>query len=377
MAVQGLGHISFYLLQNMKYFKDDNPVEAVFLLAGIGVIVIVSLAIRAIQGGGSGSSSSGKKGSAPSVRKFNSFTFRRITAMYGLDKDQAKLLEFVFRNDGVIDPERSLRNPALLDKHFKRAFKIIEKNAHTEQDAQQRLAQLFSLRNAIDSAPVADSSITSTSQVPVNTAAVLFTGKENYTVRVMSAKGDTLLTEFPRNALGSPVKMTKGTKVLLSFFTKSSKGFAFESRILGGSETPQGPVLSLAHSGKPKPLASRRFRRKETHAGCVFHFVFTDSSGTNRKQAPKLIVDSRRYTGTIQDISAGGCSIKTSAPVQVGSRLKIEIDYSSESTIAVLGQVLRTNRSGTTGAIIHVKFLKVPRRSFNNINAMVFGYSEE
>jgi c-di-GMP-binding flagellar brake protein YcgR len=269
-----------------------------------------------------------------------------------------------------------MRTPALLDRHFKRAYKVIERSAETEEEAQQHLSRLFSLRNVIEAAPVNDGAV-STSQLAENTAAVLSTGKDSYPVRVLSAKGDSVVVDIPRNALGSPIRLAKGTRVTLSFFTKSSKGFAFDSRILGPLDTPQGPGLQLAHSGKAKALAQRRYRRKQVVAGCAFYFVFVDTVKAGRKKSPKLMVDTRRFTGTILDISIGGCSIKTSAPVQVGSRLKIDIDYSDDSTISVLGQVLRSNRSGTVGTIIHIKFLKVPRRAFNNISALVFGYDDE
>jgi len=41
--------------------------------------------------------------------------------------------------------------------------------------------------------------------------------------------------------------------------------------------------------------------------------------------------------------------------------------------VAALGQVLRTNRS-KTNIILNVKFLKIPRKSMNLINASVYGY---
>jgi ATP:corrinoid adenosyltransferase len=66
----------------------------------------------------------------------------------------------------------------------------------------------------------------------------------------------------------------------------------------------------------------------------------------------------------------------TSAVVNAGGRLKIEFTQSGVTT-AALGQVLRTNRSGTIGTVVHVKFLKVPRRTMNMINAMVFEYDDE
>ncbi|MCL2479688.1 MAG: PilZ domain-containing protein, partial [Treponema sp.] len=336
-----------------------------------------SIIVHLVRNGIGATSTGGGSHSSSAPRRFNTFAFHRIATSYGLDKEQTQLLEFVFRSSSVNDPERVMKSSALLDKNFKHAYKTIEKNADSDEEAQQRLSLLFSLRNAIESTPGNGAGIASTSQIPDNTPAVLTTDKESYTVRILSAKGETLISEIPRNALGSAVKIPRGTKITLSFFTKSSKGFAFESRVLGSAESAQGPALELAHSGRPRPLVQRRFRRKQVNTGCVFHLVFMDAAKTGRKQAPKLIVDNRRFTGNIIDISAGGCSIKTSAPVQVGSRLKIELDYNDESMIAVLGQVLRINRSGAIGTIIHIKFIKVPRRSYNNINSMVFGYDTD
>jgi hypothetical protein len=365
----------FFLLQTVRYFKEDDPLAATILMVVVGAVIVIALVVSFIRNGVS-AAGVGRGRTSVTPRKFNAFTLHRIAAAYGLDKDQTHLLEFVFRNDSVSDPERVMKNPVLLDKHFKRAYKVIERNAETEEDAQERKVRLFSLRNAIESASGSGGS-SSTTQLAENAAAVLSTGKESYPVRVVSAKGEFVVVESPRNALGTPVRIPNGTKVTLSFFTKSSKGFAFDSKVAGVTETPHGPGLQLSHAGKAKPLAQRRYRRKPVTASCVFYFVFVENAKTGRKKVPKLVVDSRRFVGTILDISTGGCSLKTSAPVQVGSRLKLDIDYSDESVITVLGQVLRSNRSGAVGTIIHIKFLKVPRRAFNNINALVFGYDDD
>jgi hypothetical protein len=366
----------FFLLQNVQYFKEDDPIGAMILLIALGSLILISLVVGVIRNGvrTGGGVSRGRTTVTP--RKFNTFTLHRIANSYGLDKDQTRLLEFVFRNDAVSDPERVMGNTTLLDKHFKRAYRTIEQNAETEEEAQQRLVRLFSLRNTIESAAGTGSAV-STNQLAENTAAVLSTGKESYSVRVVSSKGAFVIVESPKNALGTPVRIPKGSKVTLSFFTKSSKGFAFDSRVVDTTDTAHGPGLQLAHSGKAKPLVQRRYRRKQVTAGCVFYFVFVETAKVGRKKVPKLMVDKRRFVGTILDISIGGCSIKTSAPVQVGSRLKIDMDYSDDSTLTVLGQVLRTNRTGAIGTIIHIKFIKVPRKAFNNINALVFGYDEE
>jgi hypothetical protein len=341
------------------------------LLIGIGAVIVLGIIVYIIRRAIGYPDNSPTPGS----KKYGFFDFRRLAASYGLDKDQRKLLDSIFRASGVGDPARVLRNPELLDRHFERAFKTIERDSESEDEAQRRKMQLFSLRNAIESAPGDDSGILSTHQIAVNTPAVLATGKDTFTVRVISNKEESLVIEFPKNSLGSMVRIAKGSKVSLSFFTTPSKGFAFASKVLGNVNTPHGPALELTHSVTPKPLTQRRYRRRKLSANCTFNKVLLDGTKSSKKSA-KFILDPHRYIGTLLDISAGGCSIKTPTLIQAGTRLKIEVAYDEESRITVLGQVLRVNRSAGVGIVLNIKFLKVPRKASNNINSLVYGYED-
>ena len=366
----------FLLQDHPMYFKEDNPTEGWALIIVVGAIIVFSVLFHIVRNGiNTSMGGSSKTRTAVTPRKFSAFTFYRIASAYGLDRDQSRLLEYVFRNDSVNDPERVMKNPALLDRHFKRAYRTIEKNSETEEDAQQRLVKLFSLRNIIEAAPASDDP--SSEKLAENTPAVLICDKESYPVKVISSRGQIVLTEIPRNALGTPIRLTKGMRVTLSFFTKSSKGFSFDGHVIGVQDTEHGPALQISHTGKVKPLVKRKYRRRQTTVRCDFFLVFLENSATGKGKAPKLVVDNKKFTGSVLDISIGGCSIKTAAPIQVGSRLKITIEYSDDYIINVLGQVLRTNRSGPSGNIMHIKFLKVPRRAFNSISAMVFGYDDD
>jgi hypothetical protein len=369
--------IRLYPLQDISYFKEDDPIGATILLVSIGAMIIIAFVISFIRNGVQGvNMGKGKSRVTVTPRKFNTFTLHKIAAAYGLNKDQTKLLEYIFRNDSVSDPLRVMNNPGLLDKHFKQVYKTIEKNAESDDDAQEKFARLFALRNIIEASPNTGGG-NSGDQISENMTVVLSTDQDSYSVKVISSKREAVIVEPPRNALGTPVRIPKGARIKLSFFTKGSKGFALESRVMGNVDTPLAKGLQLSYSGRAKPLAQRRYRRRRASCGCVFFLVYVDSAKANKKSPPKLIVDSRRFSGTVLDISIGGCSMKTGAAIQVGSRLKLEIDYSDNFIITCLGQVLRTNRSGAAGTIAHIKFLKVPRRAFNAINAMVFGFDED
>jgi c-di-GMP-binding flagellar brake protein YcgR len=367
--------IQLYLLQeNVQYFKEDDPMAGVILLISIAVIIMAGFIGTIIKHGiaVSGTGASTKT----SVRQFSMFTMNRLANTYGLDKEQKKLLEQIFKAAGISEPQRILQNPTLLDKHFKQAYRTIERTASTEEEEQRKISLLFSLRNTIENAQDSGNIITTTTQVAANSTVVLVVGKESYPVKVLSSGRESLSVECPRNALGNPVNINMGTKVTISFFTKSSKGFSFDTRVVNRTDTSQGTILQVAHSHKVKNMAQRKSRRKQASMICNFYLVFIEESGRGRKKTQKLILDKRKFSGTILDISIGGCAIKTSTFIAVGSRLKIEISYSDTQKLAVLGQVLRINRSGALGTtIIHIKFLKVPRKAWNTINAMVFDYA--
>ena len=366
--------IPLFLLQTTPditdFFWEEDPVQVKIVLIALAVIIAIAILVNLVRHG-TGGSIGVSKGITP--RKFNAITLYRIASSYGLDREQTKTLEYVFRNSAVTDPGRVMENMPLLDRHFRRAYKAIEKNSVTEEDAQERLAKLFSVRNVIEAA--AGSNDASTPKLSENTPAVLIMEKDNYPVKVLSSRGHTVITEIPRNSLGSPVRVGKGTKLRLSFFTKSSNGFSLAGQVAGFLETDRGSGLQINHTGKLKPLVKRMYRRKQVSIKCAFFLVNLIESG-EKKKPPRLILDARKFTGSVQDISAGGCAIKTSASIQAGARLKINIEHNDNQYITVLGQVLRTNRSGAAGIILHIKFLKIPRRAFNSINAMVYNYDD-
>ena len=365
-----------FLLQGPQigdFAWEGDDTQAIVVLVGIGVLIVIGILVRLMRGSsGAASARRGLGRAQASPRKFRAFTLFRIASAYGLSREQAKLLEYVFRNDGVSDPERVMNNLPLLDRHFKRAYRTIGKNSASDEEAQLRLTKLFSLRNVIEVA--AGTGDFGPPKLSENTPATLVIGKDTYQVKVLSSRGQTVIIESPRSALGNPVRVGKGANVVLSFFTKSSEGFSLEGQVVSPSlVTDRGTGIQINHSGKLKPLIKRMYRRKEVSTRCDL-FLVNLQEPERKKQPPKLIVGTKKFTGTVLDISAGGCAIKSAAPIQAGSRLKISMEYDDSNSIHILGQVIRINRSGAVGAILHVKFLKVPRRAFNSISATVYGY---
>jgi c-di-GMP-binding flagellar brake protein YcgR len=346
------------------------------LLIGFGAFIVILIIVNIIRSRIGKSGFGGQNSHAP--RRFSIFKISKVKKLYDLDKDQVKLLEYIFRNEGISDPIAFMSNVSSVDRVFKKTYKTIEKRSTSEAELQNFLTVLFSVRNIVELTQGDTPISSSTRQISENMAAVLTNQKqETFPVKVLSSKGNNILVNCPCNALGTPLKFSAGQKVTLSFFTKSSKGFSFNTNIVGTVDTAKGFALQLAHSNKVnKSLVQRRFKRQDVSMSSDFFMVNIHEVRKGWKKEKKMIVAPQKYRGTITNISLGGCALKTGTLIQAGTRLKISFENDDGLSISALGLVLRVNRSGAASITLHIKFLKVPRRSQNAICAMVFEYDQ-
>jgi hypothetical protein len=356
-----------YILQLPRFYKETNPMDAVYFIVGLAVIITILVVVNRSKkrlGITDSSLSAPRPGrTGPSIRKFS----RTI----GLDSAQSKMLSFILKSSEATDPEQMVQSPALMDQYFRQAYNIIDRSTIAKEEIQQKISLLFSTRNILESTTSGGAGVNSTRVIPENTPAVLIIDTTDYPIHVISSRGAYLLVENPVTALGDPVSIDRNKQVTLSFFTKSSNGFSVDSTVYGTTKTPkEGQVLQIIHSNAIKRLSLRRFRRRQMMIPVEFSLVRLES-GTH-KHEQKMVVDKRKTMGRILDISVGGCSIQISGAISAGIRLRINFSTGNQHIVA-LGEVLRTNRN-RTGTVMHIKFLKVPRKSLNLINALVFEY---
>jgi len=361
-----------HLFPLQAYFVEDDPNQARIVIIAVVAIIAIAIIFRFVNRGGKSPVGSG--GSISAAKRYSGFTLRRAAAPYGLDGEQIKLLDYIFRNDNVSDPVSVMKDSAGLDRHFRRAYKNIVRDSGGSDRMQQNLSKLYILRNAIEAAPVEDEI---SSSMPVqNTEAVIKYGNDSYAVRILFSNNRNIITEVPRSPLGTSLKIGSGTNVTLTYLSRSNNSYSLVCGYVGIEKTESGPGFRITSSSRPRPLTKRQYRRRRIDIRCEFFFVQVFESGKGRNKTSKLVVSPKKFNGIIRDISAGGCSIKTPVPVQAASRLKIGCFISGKEQTAVLGQVIRSNRSAA-GTVIHVKFLKVPMRAFNTINTLVFGFNEK
>ncbi|MDR2468151.1 MAG: PilZ domain-containing protein [Spirochaetaceae bacterium] len=121
-----------------------------------------------------------------------------------------------------------------------------------------------------------------------------------------------------------------------------------------------------------KPRIPRASPRAEISAPCVVNLVKLEAVKEKNKLVKKLKVAGEGISGTLIDISSGGCAIKSSTNIKAGLQIRIEFAIGN-TKIAALGQILRINNDAR-GIVFHIQFIKIQPRTRCTINAYVFGY---
>ncbi|MDR1231398.1 MAG: PilZ domain-containing protein [Spirochaetaceae bacterium] len=182
-------------------------------------------------------------------------------------------------------------------------------------------------------------------------------------------------------------------KIALSTFFDSQDsidaGFATAIRALSSEEESDDDIaklytirnkieygLSAAEEIKntAERLNARWYKRKKTDIPVSFYLVVEKEEQAGAKKIKRLSLDSVKHTGNMLDISSGGCALNTRGSYKTGARLKLEFKIGKTSG-AALAHILRINQN-QVGNVLHVRFLKVPVKSQNTINAYVFNYTD-
>ncbi len=356
-----------------SYLDTGDPTQFLLITRGIAVLVIIVSIVRYLQRGGPKGTKTGGGGRSSGGPGF--WALRKTASQYGLSSDESSFLAEVLTQHHLTNPERVMSNPAVLDKIFAKTYDRIERQAKSEAEAERDKTFLFSIRQSVEAAHSQSFQINTTRRIPSGYPATLKTETgEQYPTRLLGTKTERLLTEAPRNAVGSLLRFARGTHFTVSFYAKNNQGFTFETKALGSDEFEGSPVLVLSHSEHVTALPGRKHKRQPSHIAAGFstaHIVELQEGKMIRK---KLVVDEGNTNGIITDISAGGCALKSVSPIKTGEYLKIEFTDTHERNLVALGRVVRTNKTGGIGGIMHIQFMKVPTKTSNAIQALVYGY---
>jgi len=357
--------------------KSSNSTENWVVLVVIAAIIIVIVIASRFSGSGKQSgSSTGLGGGSSKPKKFNRRSFHRRGIAMGLSKVQANTLANLVERYKLSNPYLVYSHGNHLDALLRKAIGQIETQVSSEQVKEAQKTTIYRIKQIIERNANKGKTFTATSTIPAGQNIALspetggrFSSKINTNLR------NYLSATVPTDSAGMQQRWKKWTVVKVFFWKKNGQGFTFDSKVTGYSVIRGVPSVLLQHSTKVKQAQQRRFRRKEISRPTYFFPVKIVPVGLGKKAKKRAIVESDRGSlGTLIDVSAGGCALKTTKPIPKGGLIKLQFETADSQSIWCFGKVISVRKGSPMGGTMHIIFTKVTNKNLNSINSFVYDY---
>ncbi len=347
-----------------------------YITGGIVAVFIIFLIIGANANKGSsssGSSTSSKPVSPRAGRK----KFRKHAKKLNLSPLQVKLLEDIAKRYKVPSPINFFTNPKVFNTTMKKAITDYENGSYAPQVRESYKTALFSVKQKLDRYSGTKKSFNTTRQLKSGLNITLVSDSNiRYQTHIVANLKDAVCVSIPLQSDGSYIRWKKWQQLEASFFERGDKGFSFKTKVMGYSKIKNETCIMLQHSNSLIQSQQRKYPRKALGQHCYFFKIniMTIGRGKNR-QKKAVMADNKGRLGNILEISAGGCSIKSSNSLQKGELIKINLDM-GQKKMGILGKIVNTRREGLGATIMHIQFTTISRTNLNSINTYVYGIDE-
>lgn len=319
--------------------------ESSTIYLGLGIVALIIVAMIGAARRSNRSSRSAAARAKP--RKFSRNAFKKQATALGLNKIQVNTLDNLIARHPMGNPYQLFSNQPALDKLLHQGMEDIAQQVSTDKVKESQRLTLFKIKQTIERNGQRRAVLRATKELKPGQKMVLTPeGGGKFPTRLVSNLKDAMGVETPLDAAGVQTRWKKGMPVKVYFWRSNGQGFSFTSKVLGYTRIRNTMSVLLKHSANVKESQQRRFRRKELDRPCYFYPVRILTSGLGRKQVKKAFVETQNGSlGTILEVSAGGCSIKTNYPLAKGELIKVEFETSRGRDVKSFGKVVNFRRA--------------------------------
>ncbi len=358
------------LLQSRIQFWPEQNVTSIIVGIALILIFVVVLLVGGIMAG------KGKK-SVASQRKFNRNVFQRMASNVGLAKTQLESLEKLIKVCKVKQPFLIFSNAGLLDDILKKGIYSVNHNKElSEGDKEKRLNDYYKIKEKLERSSRRGVGITSTNLIrPGQSIVISLPDGTQLQTKIVTNLKRMLVCAIPDELAADSLTWKRGTNIKAHFWRNNDSGYVFASKILGYDSVQGRPTFLIQHSRTLKRNQQRKFRRRPLARSCFFYPIEIVSVGKGRNVRRRAYVQENfKHIGNFLDISAGGCSVNSQAPLERGKLLMIMFEIERGERLTAYGKVRRVTQSKGLFSVMHIMFTKVTSRNLNNIYSYVYNY---
>ncbi len=353
-------------------FQQPDPQQNVLTM-----VVLIALIVLGVVG----AIVSNRRGGTPGGQRFSKMAFKRQAKALGLESHQIRELISLVKRLRLRTPMRMLSDPAYMNYVMRRAVRAIDAGGLPEVDREVEKALIFQIKRVLTMNAPGKRSLGSSRRIqPGTEVRITDNGNDWYDTVMTSSAKDTFAVKVPYDRRGNDVLWDKGTRLAVQLVGGGDDGtvYSFPTRVMGITRSRGASNIVLAHTDHVRQSQKRKHPRREFDRPAFFWPVNVVTVGTGRKAKKQAVVNNaRRGYGRIEDVSAGGCAIRSSAPLKAGTLLKVEFETDDKQVLTAFGKVRGTEKTPSRYGLMHIMFTKMSRKNLNQINAYVYGITDE
>lgn len=360
--------IGVLLQQDIQFFSSPSSGSNRLTLIILGIVVVVGIAAAFISSRrGGGAKSGGPRGG-----------LNRQAKKLGITAEQRRVLKNLVVGLNLQNPERILSNSAYMNHALRRRIEQLDSSDDPEPQREQEKSLLFSVKRSLQNASLKLRVMPSSRQIRIGQLVNIHTSEgASHESLVASNVHNGIGIEVPYTRRGGTMNWKKGTPLQVAFVADQDRMYSFRTRVMGYNKVGGASVMFLEHATNIRQSQKRRSPRREYDRPCYYYPVTVITVGKGRKARKQAFVDkNRRIFARFEDLSSGGCALRTQVPLSAASILKIDFEAADGSPMSVFGRVRSVDRSRTRGRVMHIMFTRVSRKNLNQIQSYVYGLVE-
>lgn len=299
---------------------------------------------------------------------------KAIASMFKFSEEQTDFLKKLFYSHKIVQPEQFIQDTQALENLFDKTFLHLESIEPTTRTIEKQKTILFTIREAIDTRKKVGELISSTRALKPGLGFTLTVQSgEQYQSAIVENNTDGLICMIPRDLFGNELRLPIRMKVEIFFIGRSGQSYRIKTKIRKYVSSRNQTNLLLSHTNSIEALPNRKHNRVKIKKPCTFSHVTVANIVNGKHTEHKFYPQLKEYPGTIDDISAGGCSILTETPLPINEYLQITCKLMSGTTDLIIGKVIKIKEEENEQlSTMHVKFAKMPRASMNRIFTIIY-----
>jgi c-di-GMP-binding flagellar brake protein YcgR len=336
-----------------------------FALVGIGVLFLLWIVWKILQ----------KRKESPEyieAQKNRPTTIKDIQALakkISLTRQEALLLYNICFRQKARNIYYLWNDEEYLDGLLREEFlRLRQKNAESD------VYEVFKLKSRLERIERMQHSIPSSHSIPEGETLTLpATGGRFYSFKIRKNDQDSLVLEVPKNLEGTEFCPKPLDKIVMTYMTKRGTQYVLSSRVIRFQHGAGGVhEMVINHSNAVSMQNRRQWKRINIGNKCLFSAV---EEKTGRRGEVTYSPKENKYEGTLADVSAGGCMIKTQLPIKRDQKLWIKINLPERGEFEAYGLIVSAQKNNETNEFaLHISFIEIDEKDRNDIFAFVYNY---